>query len=55
MILRLKVQHVASFVISARTGVFATRLEKPKVAVCPQCGEISLYIEHVDQLRKNRG
>ncbi|HAF17226.1 MAG: nucleic acid-binding protein [Thermacetogeniaceae bacterium] len=41
--------------ISAGTGIFAKRLEKPKVAVCPQCGEISLYIEHVDQLRKNRG
>jgi len=30
--------------IAAGTGIFATRLEKPKVAVCPQCGEISLSI-----------
>lgn len=25
---------------------------KPKAAVCPQCGEVSLYIEEVDKLIK---
>jgi hypothetical protein len=29
-------------------GVFAKRIEKPRVAICPKCGEISLYIENPD-------
>lgn len=37
--------------ISKGTGRFAKRLEKPKVAVCPQCGEISLYLENLEDLR----
>lgn len=37
--------------ISKGTGIFAKRLEKPKVAICPQCGEISLYIENLDEMR----
>ena len=31
--------------------LFGGRIGKPKVAVCPQCGEISLYIEDVEKLR----
>ena len=31
--------------------VLSTDESKPKVAVCPQCGEISLYIEDVEKLR----
>ena len=31
--------------------LFGDRIGKPKVAVCPQCGEISLYIEDVEKLR----
>jgi hypothetical protein len=38
--------------ISDGTGVFAKRIEKPKVAICPKCGEISLYIENVDRINK---
>ena len=29
--------------------LFGGRIGKPKVAVCPQCGEISLYIEDVEK------
>ena len=36
--------------ISQGDSIFAKRLEKPKVAICPKCGEISLYIENVDQI-----
>lgn len=36
--------------ISKGAGIFAKRLEKPKVAICPKCGEISLYIERVDEI-----
>ena len=32
--------------------VFAGRIGKPKVAICPQCGEISMYIENPEQLNK---
>ena len=28
------------------------RIDTPKVAICPKCGEVSLYIEDVEQLRK---
>jgi len=40
--------------ISKGDGIFAKRLEKPKVAVCPDCGEVSLYIENVDEIVKNK-
>lgn len=30
-------------------GVFGTTVEKPKVAVCPKCGEVSLYIKILNQ------
>lgn len=38
--------------ITDSTGIFANRIEKPKVAICPSCGEVSLYIENVSSLRK---
>lgn len=38
--------------LSIGDGFFAPRFEKPKVAVCPQCGEVSLYIENLDKLGK---
>lgn len=36
--------------VATGTGVFANRIEKPKVAVCPNCGEISLYIINLDNI-----
>lgn len=38
--------------ISNGTGIFAKRIEKPKVAICPNCGEISLYIENFSEIFK---
>ena len=32
-------------------GVFGTTVEKPKVAVCPKCGEVSLYIENFKSIK----
>ena len=32
--------------------VFAKRIGRPKVAVCPNCGEVSIYIENVEELKK---
>jgi hypothetical protein len=40
--------------IASGTGIFASRIEKPKVAICPKCGEISLYIENVDEILKDK-
>lgn len=39
--------------ISKGTGKLAKRIEKPKVAICAKCGEISLYIENLDQISKD--
>ena len=27
------------------------RMEQPKVAICPKCGEVSIYLENVEKLR----
>lgn len=40
--------------ISKNDGIFSRRLEKPKVAICSKCGEISLYIENVDRILDNQ-
>lgn len=37
-------------VANRTTRVFAGRIGKPKVAICPNCGEISLYIENTSLL-----
>lgn len=36
--------------LSKGQGVMSGTLEKIKAAVCPECGEISLYIEKTDKL-----
>lgn len=40
--------------IAKGTGIFAKRIEKPKVAICPKCGEISLYIENIDGILEDK-
>lgn len=30
--------------------LFPKRIGKPKVAICPQCGEISIYMENTENL-----
>ncbi|MCO1600215.1 nucleic acid-binding protein [Desulfosporosinus nitroreducens] len=40
--------------IAKGTGIFANRIEKPKVAICPKCGEISLYVENIDEISENK-
>lgn len=32
-------------------GVFGKTIQKPKVAICPYCGEISLYIEDISKVK----
>lgn len=31
--------------------LFGGRIRSPRVAVCPQCGEVSIYIEDVKKLQ----
>jgi hypothetical protein len=31
--------------------LFGGRIGTPKVAICPKCGEVSIYIEDVDKLK----
>jgi ribosomal protein S27AE len=30
--------------------LFANRIGKPKVAICPNCGEVSIYVENTKNL-----
>ena len=27
------------------------RMEQPKVAICPKCGEVSIYLDNTDKLK----
>lgn len=40
--------------VSKGTGPFAQRIGKPKVAICPKCGEISLFIENIKDILQAR-
>ena len=31
--------------------LFGGRIGKPRVAICPECGEVSLYVEDPGQLK----
>jgi hypothetical protein len=41
-----------NIIITNSERFFSKRIENPNVAVCPECGEISLYIENVDIFKK---
>lgn len=41
--------------VTESTKIFSEKIEKPKVAICPSCGEISLFIENIEKvLEKNK-
>lgn len=31
--------------------LFGGRIGKPSVAICPKCGEVSIYLENVEKLK----
>ncbi len=31
--------------------LFGGRIGNPKVAICPECGEVSIYIENLEKLK----
>lgn len=35
---------------SDENKLFGGRIGKPKVAICPKCGEVSIYVEDVEKL-----
>lgn len=39
-------------VLATDQKVFANRIGQPQVAVCPRCGEVSIYIENVEDLQR---
>ncbi len=46
---------VAPILLSKGHGILSDELGKIKVAVCPGCGEISLYFDQLDKIgRKNK-
>ena len=36
---------------SDENKLFRGRMGKPKVAICPKCGEVSIYLEDLDRLK----
>lgn len=40
--------------IAKDDGLFAKRLAKPKAAICPICGEVSLYIENIEEILEKK-
>ena len=36
---------------SDENKLFGSRLGKPKVAICPECGEVSIYVEDIEKLK----
>ncbi len=36
----------------AENKLWSGRMGAPKVAICPKCGEVSIYLEDVERLRK---
>jgi len=52
----LKVDGFASGIAmyAKENSLFGGRIGKPKIAICPNCGEVSIYIEDTDAL-KQRG
>lgn len=41
-------------VIADSERLFAKTIGKPKAAVCPECGEVSFYIENTEKVKNIR-
>ena len=48
----IKIEGAAYGIVMATDDkrLFANRIGKPKVAICPNCGEVSIYIENTNNL-----
>ena len=41
-------------VIMENERFFAKQIGRVKAAVCPECGEVSFYLENTEKLKENR-
>lgn len=49
----IKVQGAGyGVVLTSNEKIFSERFGKPKIAVCPNCGEVSIYMDDVNKLKK---
>lgn len=46
--------NACGIVITDSERFFAKTVARLKAAVCPECGEVSLYIENMDKLKADR-
>lgn len=48
----IKIEGAAYGIVMATDDkrLFANRIGKPKVAICPNCGEVSIYVENTSNL-----
>lgn len=44
--------NACGLVIVKGGGIFGRTVGKVKAAVCPECGEISLYVEETEKLKE---
>lgn len=49
----IKVQGAGYGIVMSteKDKLFKGRIGEPKVAICPECGEVSIYIENVSKLQ----
>lgn len=50
----IKIEGVGNSIIMVTDDkrLFSNRIGKPKVAICPNCGEVSIYVENTKDLRR---
>jgi len=48
----IKIEGAGNGIVMATDDkrLFANRIGKPKVAICPACGEVSIYVENIKDL-----
>lgn len=50
--LDIKVDMQGYGISITKSGIFSSTIDKPRVAVCPKCGEISMYLKDIEKLKK---
>lgn len=50
-------RHLEAIIVSLdKASIFKGRLGRPEIAICPKCGEISMYVtnpEYVDEVAED--
>ncbi|MCB2296054.1 nucleic acid-binding protein [Clostridium algoriphilum] len=50
----IKVDAKAYGIKITNKGIWGDKIDKPKVAIFPKCGNVSMYIENVEKRLKNK-